>query len=159
MLQYIIANFTVIFKCTFHSRLININIGARLLSQEWKTKLEWALFLQRSVSCAVVSDSVTPWACSPPSSSVRGILQARILEWAAIPFFRGSSQCKDRTLVSCIAGKFFTVWAIREALYPSWYYALVKIWRLIRPRVFIWKMEINTVEINIITVIMIYLLN
>ena len=124
----IITNFIGILKCTFHSRLININIGARLLSQEWKTKLEGALSLWRSVSCSGVSDSVTPWACNPPSSSVRGILQARILEWAAISFSSGSSQCKDRTLVSCIAGKFFTVWATREALYPSWYYALVKIW-------------------------------
>ena len=47
--------------------------------------------------------------CSPPGSSVCGILQARILEWVAIPFFSGSSQPRDRTLVSCIAGRFFTV--------------------------------------------------
>ena len=47
---------------------------------------------------------------------VIGILQARILEWVAIPFSRGSSQLKDRTNVSCIAGRFFTVWATREAL-------------------------------------------
>ena len=99
----IITNFIGILKCTFHSRLININIGARLLSQEWKTKLEGALSLWRSVSCSGVSDSVTPWACNPPSSSVRGILQARILEWAAISFSSGSSQPRDRTWVSCIS--------------------------------------------------------
>jgi len=40
---------------------------------------------------------------SPQGSSVHGILQARILEWVAIPFFRGSSQPRDRTLVSCTA--------------------------------------------------------
>ena len=46
---------------------------------------------------------------SPPGFSVHGILQARILEWLAIPFSRGSSQPRDGTLVSCIAGRFFTI--------------------------------------------------
>ena len=50
-----------------------------------------------------------------PGSSVHGILQARILEWVAIPFSRGFSWPRDWTQVSCIAGRFFTVWAIREA--------------------------------------------
>ena len=45
--------------------------------------------------------------CSPPGSSVYGIFQARILEWVAIPFSWGSSQLRDRTQVSCIAGVFF----------------------------------------------------
>ena len=46
---------------------------------------------------------------SPTGSSVYGILQARILEWVAIPFSRGSSQLRDRTQVSCITGRFFMV--------------------------------------------------
>ena len=46
--------------------------------------------------------------CSLPRSSIHGILQARILEWVAIPFSRGSSQPRDQTWVSCIAGRFFT---------------------------------------------------
>ena len=46
---------------------------------------------------------------------VHGILQARILEWVAFPFSRGSSQPRDQTQVSCIVGRFFTVWATREA--------------------------------------------
>ena len=54
--------------------------------------------------------------CSLPGSSVHGILQARILEWVAFPFSRGSFQPKDWTQVSCIAGRFFTNWATREAL-------------------------------------------
>ena len=54
--------------------------------------------------------------CSPPGSYVHGILQARILEWVAMSSSRGSSQPRDWTQVSCIAGKFFTTWAIREAL-------------------------------------------
>ena len=56
-----------------------------------------------------------PMDRSPPGSSVHGILQARILEWVAIPFSRGSFQPRDQTKVSHIAGRFFTVWAIREA--------------------------------------------
>ena len=53
--------------------------------------------------------------CSPPGSSVLGILQARILEWVAISFSRGSSQPRDQTRVCCIAGRRFTVCATREA--------------------------------------------
>ena len=54
-------------------------------------------------------------ACSPPGSSVHGILQTRILEWVAIPFSRASFWPK----VSRIAGKFFTIWATMEALHFS----------------------------------------
>ena len=53
--------------------------------------------------------------CSLAGSSVHGILRARILEWVVIPFSRGSSQPRDQTWVSCIAGKFFITWATREA--------------------------------------------
>ena len=45
---------------------------------------------------------------NPPGSSVHGILQARILEWVSMIFFRGSSQLRDQTGISCIAGGFFT---------------------------------------------------
>ena len=54
-----------------------------------------------------------PMNCSLPGSSVRGIFQARILEWVAISFSRGSSQPKDRTLVFHIVGIRFTIWATR----------------------------------------------
>ena len=57
-----------------------------------------------------------PMDGSLPGSSVHGILQARILEWVAMPFSRGSSRPRDWTWVSCIAGRFFTDWAMREAL-------------------------------------------
>ena len=53
--------------------------------------------------------------CDPTDSTVHGILQARILEWVAFPFSRGSSQPRDWTQISCIAGKFFTSWAAKEA--------------------------------------------
>ena len=51
--------------------------------------------------------------------TVHGILQARILEWIAFPFSRGSSQCRDWAQVSCIAGRFFTSWATREIWFKS----------------------------------------
>ena len=57
--------------------------------------------------------------CNPPGSSVHGILQSRILEWVVISFCRGSSQPKDQTQVSCIAGGFFTFWSTREAPFFS----------------------------------------
>ena len=62
---------------------------------------------------------VTPWtvACKAPLSMES--LQARILEWVAISSSRGSSQSKDRTQVSHVAGGFFTVWATREAHWSS----------------------------------------
>ena len=59
-------------------------------------------------SCLTVCNSMD---CSPLGSSVHGISQARILEWVAIPFSRGSSWPRDRTQVFCIAGGFFTGWA------------------------------------------------
>ena len=59
-----------------------------------------------------------PWlfiVCYKASLSM-GVLQARILEWVAMLASMGSSQIRDKTQVSCIAGKFFTSWATREAL-------------------------------------------
>ena len=71
-------------------------------------------------SCPALCDPVD---CNPSGSLSTGILQARILEWVAIPFSRGSSQPRDQTQVSCIADRFFTLWAIREAsnchVYPE----------------------------------------
>ena len=52
-----------------------------------------------------------PMDYSPPGSSVHGILQARILEWVAMPSSGGSSQPRDWTRISCTAGRFFTFWA------------------------------------------------
>ena len=63
-------------------------------------------------SCLTLCD---PTDCSLPGSSVRGILQARILEWATISFSRGSSWPRNQTQVAWITGRFFTDWATREA--------------------------------------------
>ena len=78
----------------------------------------------KCVSRSVVSNSLRPHGHgvphgAPPGSSVHGILQARILEWVAIPPSRGSSQPRDWTQVYRTAGRFFTVWASREALSSS----------------------------------------
>ena len=61
-----------------------------------------------------------PMDCSPPGSSAHGNLQARILERVAIPFFRRPSQPRDWTPFPCFAGRFFTVWAVKEPDHPIW---------------------------------------
>ena len=66
--------------------------------------------------CPTLCDSLD---CSPPGSSVHGIFQARILDWVAISFSRGSSWPKHWTCVSCIAGRFFTSWVVGKALAVS----------------------------------------
>ena len=58
-------------------------------------------------TCNVGTTLFNPMDCSPPGSSVHGIFQARVLEWVAISFSRGSSQPRDRTWVSCIVGRCF----------------------------------------------------
>ena len=54
---------------------------------------------------------MTPWTIAHQGPLSMGILQTRILEWVAMPSSRGSSQPRDRTQVSCIAGGFFAIWA------------------------------------------------
>ena len=57
-------------------------------------------------SCPILCD---PRDCSPPGSSVHGVLQARILEWVDTLFSRGPSQPRDQTHISYITGSFFTI--------------------------------------------------
>ena len=82
--------------------------------------INYFLFFQRtSPLCVCVAQLCltlcNPMDCSPPGCSVHGIFQARVLEWIAIPFSRISSQPRDRTVVSCIAGRFFIIWTTTEA--------------------------------------------
>ena len=74
----------------------------------------WLLLWSESHS--VLSDSWQPMDCSLPGCSLHGINQARKLEWVVTSFSGGFSQLRNRTLVSCTAGRFFTVWVTREAL-------------------------------------------
>ena len=69
-----------------------------------------------ALSRSVVSDSATPGTVAHQAPLSVGILQARILEWVEMPVSRGSSQSRDQTQVSHIAGGFFTIWATKEAL-------------------------------------------
>ena len=72
---------------------------------------------KRSSSVSHVQLFCDPKDCSPLGSSVHGILQI-ILEWVDIPLSRASSWPRDQTRVSCIAGRFFTVWATRKTPRP-----------------------------------------
>ena len=80
--------------------------------------IAWGLTIQQLslVSPSIVSDSLLLIDCRLLGSSVDGIFQARILEWAAIPFSRRSSPPRDWTWVSYIAGRCLTIWAIKEVL-------------------------------------------
>ena len=75
----------------------------------------WSLKVLDAQSCLTLWD---PMDCSPPGSSVRGILQARTLEWVAVPSSGGSSQPKHRTHMSCTAGRFSTVSATGLKRHP-----------------------------------------
>ena len=81
----------------------------RISRRDWRRATEAEGKLSESVfiaqSCMTVCNPVD---CSPPGCSVNGVLQARILAWVAMAFSRGSSQPRDQTHVSCIAGRFFT---------------------------------------------------
>ena len=87
-----------------------------------RTKEKWVLVTQL---CLTLCDPVD---CSPPGSSVHGILQTKILELAAIPFSRRASQPRDWTQISCIAGRFFTTWATRKAQNTWKIYADIVFW-------------------------------
>ena len=82
--------------------------------------------------CMWVSAHLCPTLCdiidsSLPGSSVHGIFEARILEWVAIPFSRGSFWPRGQTQVSCIAGRFFTVWATKEVQFSSMLWQCYKV--------------------------------
>ena len=89
--------------CNLQKRSVLFCTSAGFWMQGWSS----AKSLQ---SCPTLCNPVD---CSPPGSSVGGTLQARILEWAAISFSRGSSWPRNWTQVSFIAGKFFNIWCPR----------------------------------------------
>ena len=87
----------------------NTGVGCHFLLQCMKVKSESEV----AQSYPTLRD---PMDCSLPGSSVHGIFQARVLEWVAISFTKGSSWPGDETQVFCIVGRRFTLWATREAL-------------------------------------------
>ena len=77
--------------------------------------------------------------CSPPGSSVCGIFQAKILEWVGISFSRGSYWPRDRTHVSCTAGRFFSTEPQGkpcDELFFPWKNNLLGIWNIWFPNIF-----------------------
>ena len=94
--------------CPWNSPGKNTGVGCHFLLQCMKVKSESEV----TQSCLALLD---PMDSSLPGSSVHGIFQARVLEWVAILFSKGSSQPSDWTQVSCIAGRFFAAWATMEA--------------------------------------------
>ena len=86
-------------------------VSVQTLMVLWKCCLLWSCG-ESGVHCH--SSKVTV-KVSVAQFSVHGVLQARILEWVAISFSKGSDRPRDWTWVSCVAGRFFTVWATREA--------------------------------------------
>ena len=105
------------YSCQFLSKLFVDSIQTQISNMYviifkliWKFK---DIYWNRSV----LSDSLWPHGLYLTSCSVHGFIHARVLGWVAISFSRGSSPPRDQTWVSCIARKFFTVWATKETLY------------------------------------------
>ena len=92
--------------------------GHDRMQDSWCSTFSWYTQSARdsSVSHSVVSISLRLHDCSLPGSSVHGIFQARILEWVAIPFSRGSFWFRDQTQISCVAGRFFTCLSYRKTM-------------------------------------------
>ena len=83
------------------------NILASTTTYQWRWQITAKLEVKVTQLCLTL--------CDPLDKAVHGILQAKILEWVAFLFSRGSSQSRDQTQVSCMAGGFFTSWATKEA--------------------------------------------
>ena len=88
-------------------------------SVQRKVKLAFKIYLplELDICCEIKVTKSCPTLCDPMDYTVHGILQSRILEWVAVPFYRRSSQPRDWTQVSCIASGFFTSWATKHLLH------------------------------------------
>ena len=120
--------------CSNHSHCLPMKVqtqeallfGTQCMEVGLLTFSEWGMWVggclcreKKKVEVLVTQLCPTLWDptdCSLPGFSVHGISQVRIVEWVAIPFSRGSSPPRDRTQVSCLAGRFFIISATWEAL-------------------------------------------
>ena len=119
------------FSCCFHDLLFRLTSAFPFSSLFFLVFIEHPEWVSLCLSsnlwhfqhcmlrCPTLCD---PKDCSPPGSSVHRILQAWILEWVAMSSPRGSSQPRDQTQVSHIAGRFFTVWATSEAHFQHYFF-------------------------------------
>ena len=99
---------------------INVSSTSKVAVETWGEVDSQSSFQRKKVKMEVLVAQSCLTLCdlmdySLQGSSVHEILQARTLEWVAIPFSRASSWPRDRTQVSHITGRFFTVWATRKA--------------------------------------------
>ena len=114
-----------VFRSRSNSRTSHGTTGSKLGRYEKTVNCHpaYLTYMQSAVCCAWSLSLV--WLFATPSTVAQqaplfmGILQARILEWVSMPSSRGSSQPRDWTQVSCIAGGFFTSWAAREVYMQS----------------------------------------
>ena len=97
--------------CIFSPKFVSHLGYCKILSRVSCAIQYFLSILLATQSCLTFCD---PMDYSPPGFSVHGILQARILQWVAIPFSKGSSWPRDQTQVSGIAGRFFTICATRD---------------------------------------------
>ena len=100
-----------------HCRQTLYHLSHQGILQFRNSSEKWSISCHEKVKALVVQSCPTlfdPMDCSPPGSSIRGILHTKILDWVSISFSRGSSWLRDQTQVSHIAGRLFTIWATRE---------------------------------------------
>ena len=107
-------------SCNFHPPILGLLSVNTLTSPKSSPNLAFLMprflfSLSKNLWKVKVSQSSLT-LCDPIDYIVHGILQARILEWVAVPVSRGSSQPRDQIQVCCIAGGFFTRWATRESV-------------------------------------------
>ena len=101
---FILFNFWIFFLKKIYLLILFFDVSGSLLALGFSIVATW---VKVAWSCLTF--------CDPMDYTIHGILQARILEWVAFPFSRGSSQPRDGTQASRTAGGFFTSWAPREA--------------------------------------------
>ena len=95
-------------------------VGSQSVGHDWVTEMNWVYLFLYSCCCLVTKSCPTLYNCmdcTPSDSSVRGILQQRVLEWVAIFFSRGSFRPRDWTCVSCIGRHILYHWATRKVPY------------------------------------------
>ena len=104
-------------KASFHDKILSNNAWSIMKPNQTRTLNIHGISLnyRKKVKLPSRVQLCNPMDCSLSGSFVHGIFQARILEWVAISFSRGSSWPRDWTWVSSTAERLFTVWATREA--------------------------------------------
>ena len=108
-----------VYKCGFRENFYAFSVQQYMYNKILHRKIISKMYLKY---LGVLVSQSYPTLCDPIDrrplgSSVHGILQVKMLEWVATPFSKGSSQPTDRTQVSYIAGRFFTIWATWESLF------------------------------------------